>query len=136
MGESLIEDVFLNLFKKVFAILSNAFDWCDVLFESVAAHNLDSAVLDVACADGQAYGYALELVVGKFESGTLIVGIVKLDAYAESAEFVDDRSDSVGNERTLVVVFIDGYDYHLNGREMGREHKSVVVGVGHDKRTH
>ena len=30
------------------------------------------------------------------------------------------------------IVFVDGHDHHLDGRQAGRQHQALVVAVGHD----
>ena len=60
-----------------------------------AAHEFDCAVFKVACADGEAYGYAFEFVVGEFESGAFVVGIVVLDADTEFLQALYDGLDGL-----------------------------------------
>ena len=76
------ENVLLDFVQKTFHILCDALDRAGFLFQCVAAHHFDGAVLQVACTQHETYGNTLQLVVGKLETGTFVVGIVELDTDA------------------------------------------------------
>ena len=87
---SFLEDVVLYVVKHLLHSLCDAIKRKRFFFQSVAAHNLDGAVLQVAAADGKTHGHTLEFIVGKLEARTLVVGIVILDADSCLAQLVYD----------------------------------------------
>ena len=48
------------------------------------------------------------------------------------AELGRERVDVLVDLRPRVVAAVDGQDHRVRGREAGRQHEPVVVGVGHD----
>ena len=53
------EDVLLDVLQELLDIVDDAFQGTRLLFEGVAAHDLDGAVLQVAGTQYQAYGHTL-----------------------------------------------------------------------------
>ena len=116
-------------------IVDDAFQRTCILFERVTAHHLDGAVLQVACAEHQTNGNTLQLVVGKLESGTLVVRVVELDTDALLSQLLHDGFHLLVHQFHLFGLGGNGDDDHLDGSQTRRQHQSVVVAVGHDERT-
>ena len=81
--KSTVVKILLDIVENFLDLGGDSFEGKRFLLESVTTHKLDSAILKVALTDCKAHGDTLDLIVGKLESGTLVVGIVIFNAYAE-----------------------------------------------------
>ena len=118
--QGLVIDVLLNLLKQILDILLDALERCAVLLERVTAHDLDGALLNVARTQNQTHRHSLELVVGKLEAWTLVVGIVILDRHAQRAQPLDDGRYNLVDACQLISVLVDRHNDHLDGCQMWR----------------
>ena len=134
--EGFLEYVALDFLQEALHVVLYSFERYYGLFERVAAHDLYGSVGYVAGSEYEAHGDTLQLVVGKLESGTLIVGIVVFDRYVACPQIVDYRSHHLVYFGKLLGVFRNRYDDHLYRGEVGWEYESVVVAVGHDECAH
>ena len=131
--EGLLEDIVLNVLKQLLNIIGDTVDRACFLLQCVATHNLKSSFLKIARTHNKAYRYTLKLVVGKLESWALVGSVVILNADALRAQLVDDRSELLCNGSQLLVALRYRNDNNLYRSELWRQHKTVVVRVGHDK---
>ncbi len=130
--KSAFKETFLDIVEFGGYMIHNSLDRICVSFsESVAAHYLYGAFLNVTLADGESYRNALNLIVGELESWTLIVGIVIFHTDATAAELVDNRLNLGGNFLETFLILIYGHNHYLNGSQSWREHESVVIAVSH-----
>ena len=61
-----------------------------------------------------------------------VVAVIHFDADACGFEFRENAVSNFHHFAFLIIIFEDGHDDSLNGREAGRQHKTLVVAVGHD----
>ena len=52
------------------------------------------------------------------------------------AKLLDERLHQLGDLRALLIALVDRYDHHIDRCQRGRQHQTIVIGVGHDKGTH
>ena len=130
------QQVVLDVVHELEDVVGDTLDGHSNLLQGVAAADLASAVLQVAGADGETHGHALELVFGELPAGFVLGAVVVFDREAFGLERVDKGSDVGVEFGHLVVGLADGDDGHLDGRQLGRQDEAVVVAVGHDEGTH
>ena len=107
----------MNLDKQILNIFHDAIYGNGLLFESIAAHHLESTIFEVATTHNQSYRHTLEFIVGELETRTFVVAVVIFNAYALVSESVDDRLELVGDGLQLLVSLADRNDDHLNRSE-------------------
>ena len=128
-----LEDVSLDVFQQFLHVFLDAFQGHGLFLERVSSHHFDGAVLDVSFSHHEPDGDALQLVVGKLEAGTFVVGVVILHADALGSQLFYDGSHVVSDVAELFFVLANGNDDHLDGSHAGWQHQAVVVAVGHDE---
>ena len=132
---SLLKDILLDILKQLLNVLGDTVDAASLLLQCIAAHYLDSTVLQVASTQNQTYGNTLQLVVGKLKARTLVVGIVKLHGDTLSAQSLDDRCHLLVNLLHLLRLGSDRNNYHLDRSQTWRQYQSVIIAVSHDECT-
>ena len=115
----LLVDVLLDVVEQVFDILLDAFDGHILLFERVATHHLHKTLLQVSCTQHKAYRHALQFVVSKLKSRTLVVGIVIFHGYALSLQCIYHWLELLGY-LLLLLALANRYNNHLQRRETWR----------------
>ena len=133
---SLLEEVLLDLLHEVGHVVGDAFDGEVLFFEGVSAAYLAGAVLQVARADGEAHGDALELVFVELPAGFVLGTVVVFHHQAFGFEGLDDGGDVLVELALLLVALADGYDGHVDGSQVRRQDEAVVIAVGHDEGAH
>ena len=91
--ESLLVDVSLDVLEQLLYVFNDAVERACLLLESIATHDLDSVLLEVATAHNETYRHTLQLVVGELEARTLVICVVVLHADACCAQLADNRSE-------------------------------------------
>ena len=119
--ERLLVDVLLDLVEELSDVIGDAVEGAGLLGERVTASNFYRAVLEVTTTEGQAYGYALELVFGEFPPGLLVVCVVVAHADAALLQLGDEGLDVAADLVTLLECLVDGDDDDLmRGERWGR----------------
>ena len=131
----LLEDILLYFVQQVLDVLLYALHGDVLLLQGIAAHNLHQTLFQIAGTQNQTHGHTLQFVVGKLESGTLVVGIVVLHAHAHSLQVVHYLC-GLGIQLLHLCRLAYGDYHHLYGSQCRRQHQTVVVGVGHYQSTH
>ena len=134
--ERLLVDVLLDLVEELSDVVGDAVEGAGLLGERVTASNFYRAVLEVTTTEGQAYGYALELVFGEFPPGLLVVCVVVAHADAALLQLGDEGLDVAADLVTLLECLVDGDDDDLMRGERWGEDQTVIIGVAHDECTH
>ncbi len=132
----LLEYGLLHVVESVLHALHDAVEAHVLLLQRVAAHDLYGVILEVATAHDKAHWHALQLIIGKLEARTLIVGIVILNADTQGAQLVDGWLQLGRDSRELLGIFAYWHDDDLDRSQTRRKHETVVVGVDHYKRAH
>ena len=131
-----LEDVVLNVVEHFLHALHDTVEADRLFLQGVTTHDLDGVVFQVAATHDEAYRNTLELVVGKLEARTLVVGVVVLHADAQLAQLVDDGLQLGCDLLQLLIALVDRNDDHLDRSQLWRQYETVVVAVDHDERTH
>ena len=129
-------DVVLDIVEQFLYISFDTLDCYSFFFERIAAHHFDSAIFNVASTKHEAYRHTLEFVVSEFKARALVVGVVVLHRNTLLFQVFYDRSHLGVDGVELLLATIDRHNHHLNWSQLWRKHQTVVVAVGHDKRTH
>lgn len=134
--ERLLVDVLLDLVEELSDVIGDAVEGAGLLGERVTASDFYGAVLEVTTTEGQAYGYALELVFGELPPGLLVVCVVVAHTDAALLQLSDEGLDVAADLVTLLERLVDGDDDDLMRGERRGEDQTVVIGVAHDECTH
>ena len=135
-GLRLLKEVLLNVIEHLLNGVFDSFEREHALLVGISSEHLDCAVLKVAETESEADGNTLDLIIGKFETGTFVVGVVELDADSALTKLLDDGLNLFGDLLEALLVLVDRNDHNLKRREFRRKNETVVVRVGHDERTH
>ena len=98
--------------------------------------NLDGSVVKVTRAHGEAYRNALKLPLGELEPRTEVVAIVDFDRMSFRLKGLLELSHLL-KDPGLFLFCLEYRNHHdLDGSELRRKDKTVIVAMGHHKGTH
>ena len=86
-------------------MVCNSFKGQGGFLECVAAHEFHRSVFEVASPHDETYGYALQFIVCKFETGTFVVRVVIFHAYALGFQFCGECLETFVECSSVFVSF-------------------------------
>ena len=117
--------------EQLFDVFTKSVEGYKRLFASIAADNYALVLFDILRADFNSYGHALHLVLRELPAGSVIT-VVKL--YSKALFELVLKGVSLVEHALLMLG--DGDNRNLNGRDLRRQNKSVVVAVNHNQRAY